>query len=211
MNLNIGIINYGVGNVRSISNALKLLGIHSEICESSKDLANGLFEKIILPGVGSFDLAANELNLRGFTSTIKKMVSSQEIEILGICLGMQLLLEGSDEGELPGLGLIPGIAKKFNFEEQSINLPVPNMGWNSFEISKSSNSALYLEELEGARFYFAHSYYASDVPRQNVYATSRYGIEFPSVIGNEFATGFQFHPEKSLKSGLLLLRNFFQG
>lgn len=197
--------------MKSIANALKLIGLRWEICENPNELELGKFKDIILPGVGSFDFAASELSSRGFRETIQDLAHGNGINLLGICLGMQLLLDGSEEGDLPGLGLIPGIARKFNFNDSHLSLPIPNIGWNSFKFTKEGKVICNFSLLEGARFYFAHSYYASEISQESIYAYSDYGLRFPSIIGNGSVTGFQFHPEKSLKAGLMLLKTYFQG
>jgi glutamine amidotransferase len=197
----IGLIDYQVNNLKSISSALSRLDIEYEILSSSQDLSK--FEKIILPGVGSFSAGMESLNLGGWTEEIRNSVENGS-KLLGICLGMQLLFEKSFEfTESIGLGLIEGSVRSF---ENRIEYPVPHTGWNSIE--KKKDHQIFLNINNDIDFYFVHSFYCNPVDRKVIAATTNYAIEFPSVVLNNNILGVQFHPEKSFPGGSKLLQNF---
>ncbi len=196
--MRIGIIDYGVGNLGSLVNMFYRLAIESSLVRTAADLRQ--YDRVVLPGVGAYDVAVEQLVQTGFDTAIKDFAAAGH-EVLGICLGMQLLLEGSAEGNLPGLSLIPGYAKKF---VSSPNLRVPHIGWNS---AAPTQEHRFTEVFRNEnRFYFAHSYHASSVAPEHVIATTEYGEEFPSAIARRNVTGAQFHPEKSHRFGMSLLR-----
>lgn len=195
----VGIIDYGAGNLRSVYNMLKYLNIDSVISSNSKELER--CDKLILPGVGKFDWAIKELHRKGLFQAIRDQ-SFLNKPILGICLGAQLLLEGSEEGCKQGLGIIPGTSKKFPV---SPNIRVPHMGWNTIDEYKSRFDLF--EENGERRFYFAHSYYM-DVDEAFSLAKTNYGKVFSSAIYKESVIGVQFHPEKSLYHGMNLFQKF---
>ena len=194
----ITIIDYDIGNVGSIVNMLDYLGIKSNLTRSKNELLNA--EKIILPGVGSFDAAISKLNDLGFSELIEQKVKYDKVPILGICLGMQLLLDSSEEGNSSGFGFIKGKSKKFEFD----NLKVPHMGWN---FVKEINSDTLLSN-PISRFYFVHSYYVSLENQSDAWMTTNYGIDFVSAIRKGNIWGVQFHPEKSHVYGMNLLKEF---
>jgi glutamine amidotransferase len=196
------VIDYGVGNVASIANMLKKAN-HTSVLTADHELIRQA-RKLILPGVGSFDHAAARLQSSGLDGVIREQALSGT-PILGVCLGMQLLLDGSDEGELSGLGLIPGRAIKFPTEVDGLRLRVPHMGWNTIERVGSSG---FPGVESNNRFYFVHSYYAKPINSDHVLATTRHGIEFASMIHKGNVFGVQFHPEKSHRFGLRLLTDF---
>jgi len=197
----IGLIDYQVNNLKSISSALSRLDIEYEILSSSKELSK--FKKIILPGVGSFQAGMESLNSGGWTEQIKNSVENGS-KFLGICLGMQLLFEKSFEfTESIGLGLIEGSVQSF---ENLIEYPVPHMGWNSIE--KKKDHEIFLNINNDIDFYFVHSFYCNPVDKKVIAATSNYAIEFPSVVLTSNILGVQFHPEKSFPGGSKLLQNF---
>lgn len=199
----IGIINYGMGNLQSVKNALDYLGFDNIIIDNPNGLAE--CSKIILPGVGAFDKAMCNLDESGFSSEIKEFAINRKLPMLGICLGMQLLLEDSTEyGYHAGLGLIKG--KVRHLGEAIKGFPIPHIGWNNVCVENSNH--LMQNIVNEASFYFVHSYYCSVVNRNIVEGITKYGIEFDSVIESENIFGCQFHPEKSQKCGLELLRNF---
>jgi len=199
----ITIINYGLGNLGSIVNMLNKLGVNSLITSSVSEISSA--EKILLPGVGSFDHAINEINQRGFSEILDKKALIDKVPFLGICLGMQLLTNSSEEGKLPGLGYINAKTLKFRFSDDK--LKVPHMGWNSTELETPSKLTLEMENMEN-RFYFVHSYYVQCLNPINSIAKSFHGIKFDSMIQNENIYGAQFHPEKSHKFGMKLFENF---
>jgi len=197
------IIDYGMGNLGSIYNMLKKIGVQSKITNHPKEIINA--QKMLLPGVGAFNNAMIKINESGFRDILIKKALVEKIPVLGICLGMQLLTDGSEEGDLPGLGLIPAKTIRFNFNNNE-KLKVPHMGWNS--VYEYNQSNLTKELLEEPRFYFVHSYYVKVDKEENSILKTNYGIEFDSAIQKENIFGVQFHPEKSHKFGMKLLENF---
>ena len=198
----IGIIDYGSGNLQSISNALDFLKIPNQIINSSKDLKN--FKKAILPGVGSFDYAMKNLISTSFSETITDLVSSNKINLMGICLGMQLLYDYSDEdGGSKGLGIVSGNVRKI----PNLNkIRVPNIGWRKI---KNLNNSFLLKNINTEPvFYFVHSYACETNDKQFVTGVLDYGKNFDVIIENENVFGTQFHPEKSQTTGLQILKNF---
>jgi glutamine amidotransferase len=202
--MSIAIIDYGSGNLRSVQKAFQNLGFSARITKDKITIRGS--KGVVLPGVGSFDAALNELRQLGLEAAIEESIALRK-PFLGICLGLQHLFESSEEGKQRGLGLLKGEVKKFNFtgtpwENQS----VPHMGWNRLLIS---HKAPILEGIEdGSMVYFAHSYYV--VPKDEMIVATRtdYGIEFVSSIWKDNLFGIQFHPEKSGEVGLKIMRNF---
>lgn len=198
------VVDYGVGNVASIANMLKKAG-HSAILTDDHRLIRNA-EKIILPGVGAFDYAAAKLEETGMRDLLRERASAG-VPVLGVCLGMQLLLDSSDEGELAGLGLISGSSHRFPTEVDGERLRVPHMGWNV--IARTSEAPQALPSIvDGDRFYFVHSFYVKPNDPAHVIATTRHGVQFASMICRENVVGVQFHPEKSHRYGLRLLSDF---
>ena len=198
----IGIINYGVGNLKSVKNSLDFLNIPNKIINNPTEI--NVCDKIILPGVGAFGAAMDKLQSLDFAEKIKEF-SDKKKPILGICLGMQILFEKSEEyGHHQGLGLIKGGV--FPFSEKIKNLPIPLIGWN--DITREKSSPL-LENIEsGASFYFVHSFYCEPASASVILASAEYGISFPVIIQQGAIYGCQFHPEKSQVAGLKILENF---
>ena len=200
----ITIIDYGIGNLGSIKNMLKKAGVKSRISSTEEEIADA--EKLILPGVGAFDYGMSQLSAAPYYETLNKRVLEDKIPVLGICLGAQLLTEGSEEGELPGLGWIKGKTIKFREEKMDKSLKVPHMGWNEVETQKDSK--LFEDMFEEPRFYFVHTYHIKCEEEKDVLVRSTYGYNFIAGVENENVVGVQFHPEKSHKFGLKLLTNF---
>ncbi|MBS1949741.1 MAG: Imidazole glycerol phosphate synthase amidotransferase subunit HisH [Cytophagales bacterium] len=198
------ILNYGVGNLASIKNMLKRVGIEAVISSDEQDIQQAA--KIILPGVGAFDTCAQKLQESGVTSLLKKKVYEDKIPLLGICVGMQLLLEGSEEGVLPGLGWIKGKNVRFDVEKLPQHYKVPHIGWT--EVTASKKSALTANLETEARFYFVHSYHAQLANPADELFEADYGYRFTAGIQHENIFGVQFHPEKSHRFGRQLLENF---
>jgi len=199
----ITIVNYGMGNLGSVRNMFKRIGVQAEI-SADVDVIHKA-SKILLPGVGAFDTAMQKIMDSGLREVLDYKALQQRVPVLGICLGMQLLTEGSDEGTLPGLGWIKGRTHAFNFTKEQ-NLKVPHMGWNRVAIQRP---AKLVENLgEEPRFYFVHSYYVKCSNPENAILKTTYGIEFDSALQYENIVGAQFHPEKSHKFGMRLLENF---
>lgn len=197
----IAILDYGLGNLGSISNMLKVIGEKSKITNDVEIIRSS--DGIILPGVGAFDAGMTKLNESGLAEVIKDEANNGK-HILGICLGMQILGNRSEEGTLSGLSLIPFECKKFNFEDKS--LKIPHIGWDIVDFKKQHP---FLDDLSGQqRYYFVHSYYAVCENQDNVLMTCDYGIEFACSVVKDNVMGVQFHPEKSHDFGLGLLSNF---
>lgn len=198
------IIDYKVGNIGSIINMYKKLGIKAKLSSNKDEILTA--KKLLLPGVGAFDNGMNRLKEEALIDILNYKVLSEKTPILGICLGMQLLLETSEEGNEKGLGWIRGDVKKFNFESNDNRLKIPHMGWN---IAKPLNhDTLFYGMEDEARFYFVHSYHAVCSHEDNILATTNYGYNFVSSVCQENIFGVQFHPEKSHKFGMRLLKNF---
>lgn len=196
------IIDLGIGNVGSIKNMIHKLGKYSIITNLEDDIYNAT--KLILPGIGSFDNAITKMNKLGIKHALEEKVLSERIPFLGICLGMQLLAKGSQEGDLKGLGWVDGYVKKFT---NLGNLKVPHMGWNDISIIKESK--LFTNSFsEDRRFYFVHSYHFDCENKDDVLCTSNYGIEFTSAVQKNNIYATQFHPEKSHRFGLDLFNSF---
>ena len=197
------IIDYGVGNVHSILNMFKKIGIDAKLSEHPNEVLSA--DKVILPGVGSFDYGMKQLKESGYYDTVLKYAREVKKPILGICLGMQMLGLSSEEGFEPGLGLIPFRNIKFKFNDNK--LKVPHMGWNLVK-SVKSNEKFSENFTEDFRFYFVHSYYAVCEKQENILLTCDYGFEFSAAVQKDNIYGVQFHPEKSHKFGMKLLKNF---
>ena len=200
----ITIVNYGLGNIKAFVNIYNKLNVPCEIATNATDLEKA--DKLILPGVGAFDHAMEELDNSGMRSTLDNMVLNKKIPVLGICVGMQMLAHSSDEGILPGLGWINGIVKKIDPEKLHHTTHLPHMGWNDVKAVKQSN--LFSELEKDACFYFLHSYYFSCNDPADISAVTDYGGAFTCAVQHENIYGVQFHPEKSHHYGVQLLKNF---
>jgi glutamine amidotransferase len=197
------IVDYGLGNVEALLRIFHQLGIASIRATSSSDLLAA--ERVILPGVGAFDWAMQRLNASGMREQLTELVQERQIPLLGICVGMQMLAQRSDEGELPGLGWVSGVVQRFDVNEAGAPLQLPHMGWNDLLVRKDHP---LLEGLSEPRFYFLHSYRFVDCNPSEVLAETEYGRRFPSVVQCGNVYGVQCHPEKSHHWGLTLLKNF---
>lgn len=200
----IGIINYGLGNIRAFANIYESLNIKFKIISSLNDFSN--IDKIILPGVGSFDNAINKFENSGLKNKFEELVLVKKMPVLGICVGMQILANFSEEGILPGLGLVNGKVLKLPDDDIPFKTKTPHMGWNNISILKFDN--IFKNFNENEKFYFLHSYYFKCDKVINTIAKTTYGGEFTSSIQNENIFGVQFHPEKSHENGIKLLKNF---
>ena len=198
------IVHYGVGNIGSIVNMLKKLGADPTIAETPEQITSA--RRLLLPGVGSFDAGMSHLHERGLVDALNKKALDERIPTLGICLGMQLLMEGSQEGTLAGLGWIEGEARKLPVDAEGTQLPLPHMGWNTVDIIRADR--LYAGMEGELRFYFLHSYGVSCRRHEDVLSETTYGAAFVSALQRENIFGTQFHPEKSHRFGMQLLANF---
>lgn len=202
----ITIVDYGSGNIRAIGNIYEKLNIEYSVATTADQILAA--DKLILPGVGAFDETITMLNTNGFRNVLDKKVLHFGTPILGICVGMQMLADSSEEGKLPGLGWIHGRVKLFDKKDILGKPKIPHLGWNSISIKKESQIMYNIDEEEG--FYFIHSYYFECAEEKEILSTTEYGKVFSSAIKRENIYGVQFHPEKSHKNGIQLLKNFAQ-
>lgn len=200
----IAIIDYNMGNVGSVANMIKHVGGSSILTNKIEDIKKA--EKIILPGVGSFDTGMQNLEELDLIGILKKRVLSDKIPVLGICLGMQLLSESSEEGVAQGLGWIEAETILFSFKKDK-SLTIPHMGWNDVTINPE-NIGLFENMYDEPRFYFDHSYHFVCKNDEEIMAKSEYGYEFTCAVHKENIYGMQFHPEKSHKYGMRIFENF---
>ncbi len=202
----IAVVDYGMGNIRSVSKAFEAVGAKVEVTGNPRTIAEA--EAIVLPGVGAFARGMENLNKLNLIPAIHDVVK-RRIPVLGICLGLQLLFTESEEHRIcKGLGLIKGRVRKF-----TSNVKIPHMGWNQVEFSPSLSDEkrnVFEGVEDNCYFYFVHSYYVEPEDKELVVATTRYGKDFVSVINKDKIWGVQFHPEKSSESGLKILRNFYR-
>lgn len=196
------IVDYGCGNLNSIKNMLRKIGHAAKITSSADEIENA--SKIILPGVGSFDTGMKNLRENNLFAILEKKALKDKIPFLGICLGMQLMTKGSEEGILPGLGWFDSTTKRFTSSNNS-KLKIPNMGWNDISVKKENK---LFSGIELPRFYFVHSYFVQSNHSTDILATAEYGMEYTCAFSKENLFGVQFHPEKSHKYGMKLLTNF---
>jgi glutamine amidotransferase len=196
------LVNYGLGNIQAFVRIYRHLNIPVEVVATPGQLARA--EKIILPGVGAFDWALTRLNKSGLRDTLDMLVLRRRVPVLGVCVGMQMMAQRSEEGTLPGLGWIDADVVRFD-HAQIGETPLPHMGWN--DVRPVATDGLFLN-IEAPRYYFLHSYFI--VPRRpaDVLATASYGHDFTAAVCNDRMFGTQFHPEKSHQWGIDLLRNF---
>lgn len=201
----IRIVDYGVGNIQAFMTMFKRLGIPAARALGAADLADA--SRLILPGVGHFDHAMQRLNASGMRPVLEDLVLGKRVPVVGICVGMQMLAEGSDEGSLSGLGWVPGRVRSFTSHPQAAALPMPHMGWN--DVQPAACTPLFATGFNDApQFYFLHSYYFDAQDKADVAATAHYGLDFDAVVSRGHIHGVQCHPEKSHHWGAQLLKNF---
>ena len=197
------IVDYGMGNLGSVSNMVSKIGYKSITSSDEKVISSAT--KLILPGVGSFDNGITKLKELNLFNILNYKVLEEKTPILGICLGMQLMTNSSEEGELEGFGWIDAETKKFNFDN-SKRIKVPHMGWNFLRIQQKNS--LFDSISNESKFYFVHSYYVTCNNKNDVFATTNYEFEFTSMFKKDNIVATQFHPEKSHKHGKNLLKFF---
>lgn len=197
----ITIVDYGMGNLASVKNMLRRIGVSSTITGDPGEIAHAT--KLLLPGVGSFDAAMREIARRGLREVLDRRVLHDHVPTLGICLGMQLITRGSEEGSLPGLGWVDAATHRF---PGGSGLKVPHMGWNA--VTPTRSSVLTTGLPEESRFYFVHSYFVKADRPADAVLVAHHGVTFDAALeaGNIF--GAQFHPEKSHRFGMQVLANF---
>ncbi len=198
------IVNYGLGNLGSIKNMFKKIGAECLITSDYKEILNA--DRLILPGVGNFGKGMYELENKGIKDLLNQRVLIDKIPILGICLGMQLMTDESEEFDVKGLGWIQSKTLKYQFDD--VSMKVPHMGWNSVNVINENK--LIEKSDEEIRYYFVHSYYVKVSDERHSIAKTNYGISFDSAFNKDNIYGVQFHPEKSHKYGMNLLRNFLK-
>jgi glutamine amidotransferase len=199
----ITIIDYGVGNLGSVKNMLKKAGFESVLASDITTIKNA--QKIILPGIGAFDHCMQKFNASGLRPIVTEKVMQEKVPLLGICVGLQMLMENSEEGTEPGLGWIAGKTIKFKKENLG-DLKIPHMGWT--DVKRSKASPLTNDLGDQPRFYFVHSYHVSPDNGEDELLSAHYGYDFTSGVNRDNIFGVQFHPEKSHKYGMKILENF---
>lgn len=204
--MTITILDYGVGNLGSIQNMIRKLGGRSEVGSDVRSIENAT--KIILPGVGAFDTGMALLNQTGLRAALDMAILEKRVPVAGICLGMQLMTDGSEEGRLPGLGWVPAKTIRFVAEPDE-TMKIPHMGWSVVRKAKHSPVLQFLGD--EPRFYFVHSYHVNCRDREDVLLTAQYGsVHFDAAFERGNILGFQFHPEKSHRFGMTLLKAFLE-
>jgi glutamine amidotransferase len=203
----IHIVDYGVGNIQAFLNLFKKLDVKVSRADSPESLSDAV--RLVLPGVGHFDHAMQRLNDSGMRPKLEQLVLGSQVPVLGVCVGMQMLSQGSDEGSLSGLNWLPGRVRSFASHPQISNLPMPHMGWN--QLQPRGHSKLFSKGFQEApQFYFLHSYFFDAEDKQDVAATANYGFDFDAVVSRGHIHGVQCHPEKSHHWGEQLLKNFVE-
>lgn len=198
----ITIVNYGLGNVKAFENIYRRLGMPVSVASSTAGLTEAT--KLILPGVGAFDWAMKKLGDSGMQEKLDQLVSGERIPVLGVCVGMQMLANSSEEGRLDGLGWIDAEVRKIESESEELNLP--HMGWNDLKVCR--DTPLLSRLPEDPEFYFLHSYHFLPQAQEDIVATSLYGTDIVAVVQSGNVFGTQFHPEKSHAWGVQILKNF---
>ena len=204
----IGVIDYGLGNIKAFVNLYNRENIPVKVISKPKDFVD--ITKLILPGVGAFDHAMGLFNNSGLKSNVQELVLQKRVPVLGICVGLQIMAEKSDEGSLSGLGWIKAVVEKIPITNLANNTHLPHMGWNTILPKLPQASSLFNSLPEGPKFYFLHSYFFNCKTQEDSIATTDYGIKFTSAIQHNNISGVQFHPEKSHGNGVKVLTNFWK-
>lgn len=201
----ISIVDYGSGNIQAIKNILLSLNVNVRSVTNCSELVSS--EKLILPGVGAFDFVMKELNASGMIPMLNQLVLEKRVPVLGICVGMQIMGECSEEGKVKGLNWINALAKKFVFKNEKSRLPLPHMGWNEVNVLKESP---LFTGMKKPSFYFLHSYHLETLNSNIDLGSTVYGQDFISAIQHENIYATQFHPEKSHVDGVHIMKNFVE-
>jgi len=201
----VGIIDYKAGNIKSVERALAALGCQYTIADRPQDLEGA--SRLIFPGVGDARYAMEQMRLSGFDSFLREKVA-QQVPVLGICLGSQIVFDFSEEGDTPCLGLIPGTIRHFSSIKKDFSLKVPHMGWNNLQYRNGGSDPIFSGINDSQSYYFVHSYVIQPEDESVIVATADYGITVPAAVRKGSLVAVQFHPEKSGEPGLQLLRNF---
>lgn len=201
----IRVVDYGVGNIQAFMTLFKRMGLEAQRADTAAALEDAT--RLVLPGVGHFDHAMQRLNDSGMRPKLEQLVQEAHVPVVGVCVGMQMLADGSDEGVLPGLGWIPGQVRSFASHPNTAQLPMPHMGWN--DLQPSQGAKLFARGFDDVpQFYFLHSFYFDAQDKTDVAATTHYGMDFDAVVSRGHIHGVQCHPEKSHHWGAQLLKNF---
>ena len=200
--MNIAVVDYGMGNIRSVSKALEHVAPRDQVRVTADPEAIRAADRVVVPGQGAMPDCMRQLSASGARDAVIEAAGSKPF--LGICIGLQMLFERGEEGDTAGLGLLPGRVPRF----KAMGLKIPHMGWN--EVMQERPHALWKGVADRSRFYFVHSYYPEPADRSITAATCAYGISFTCAVARDNIFAVQFHPEKSQNSGLQLLSNFVQ-
>lgn len=200
----ISIVDYGLGNIQAFLNVFKRLNIEAKAASTASELEGAT--RVILPGVGAFDHAMERLDESGMRGVLNDLALRARVPVLGVCVGMQIFADASDEGILPGLGWINGRVRCFDSLDAAGGVQLPHMGWN--DVEPMPGNRLFKQLESDARFYFLHSYYFECEHEEDVAATTRYGKDFTCAVNAANIYGVQFHPEKSHHFGTRVLQNF---
>jgi glutamine amidotransferase len=204
----VAVVDYGLGNLRSVAKAIEHVAPGLEIVVTSDARTVGRAQRVVFPGQGAMPDCMREMDARGLRAAVVEAASTKPF--LGICIGLQMLFDGSEEGNTPGLGLLPGRVVRFPADKmkgaQDARLKVPHMGWN--EVRQTASHPLWVGIAQGSRFYFVHSYFPNPAARGLVAGECVYGVPFTCAAARDNVFAVQFHPEKSQAAGLKLLANF---
>jgi imidazole glycerol-phosphate synthase subunit HisH len=203
----VAVVDYGMGNLRSVAKAIEHVAPTARVLVTSDPVTLMAADRVVVPGQGAMPDCMRELTARGLRDAVMRVAA--EKPFLGICIGLQMLFEHSEEGDVPGLGIFPGQVRRFPAEETvAKGLKVPHMGWN--EVIQAEAHPLWADIPDSARFYFVHSYYVEPAEPSAIAGSTHYGIPFTSAVARANIFAVQFHPEKSAQAGLQLLGNFMR-
>ncbi len=202
----VAVVDYGMGNLRSVAKAIEHVAPAARILVTADPAEVARADRVVVPGQGAMPDCMRELDARGLRPAV--IAAAAEKPFLGICIGLQMLFEHSEEGDVPGLGVLPGRVRRFPPEVAAQGLKVPHMGWN--EVAQAMPHPLWNDIADGARFYFVHSYYVEPVSPEAIAGSTVYGMPFTSAVARANIFAVQFHPEKSAQTGLRLLANFME-